>query len=106
VSISQQTGDIRAFAHVQLYKTYSTLAKKRPFLALPFRHLAQNHLEDAIVSGSVWPEPWAILGALQIKKGDLWEGVQNLTKFASMQRIWIQCSSDSDGSARLDLCHT
>jgi len=71
VSISQQTGDIRAFAHVQLYKTYSTLAKKRPFLALPFRHLAQNHLEDAIVSGSVWPEPWAILGALQIKKGDL-----------------------------------
>jgi hypothetical protein len=103
-SITEHTGDLCALAHVQLYKTYYTLANKRPFFAPPFRYLAKYHLEEALVSANVWPEPWAILGGLQLKKGDLWQGLQNLTKFIKMQRIWMQNTSDPDGQNRLDLC--
>ena len=40
-SITEQTGDMRAVSHVQLYKAYYTLAKQMPLFARPFHHLAR-----------------------------------------------------------------
>jgi hypothetical protein len=104
--VSGQTGDVRALSHVTLYEIYSWEAEHRRLLSKAFRHLAQYHLQEALVWLKYWPRPLGIFGAIQIKEGDLWNGLKYLSQFIEKQRLWIQIVSgpkDSD-SDRLELC--
>jgi hypothetical protein len=101
--IPQQSDDQRALSQVQLYRIYFTQARERPIFAVPFRRLAQYHLEEALVWAKFWPEPLAIHAALQLQKRDLWSGLENLSKYIQKQRIWLE-NTGSKESDRLELC--
>lgn len=102
--IAEHTGDLRAYSHVQLYKIYFTLAEEKPLLSRAFRRLARYHLEEALVWMKVLPEPLAILGPLQMQEGDLWGGIETISRFVEKQHSWMQYPANSKDSDRLELC--
>ena len=101
----EQTGDLLALSHLQLYEIYAREAKRHPLLAGLFRRLSKEHAEEAAIRMELWPQPLSVLGRLQIKEGDLWEGLKNLSKFIEKQRLWIKAvRPDDKDSERVDLC--
>lgn len=88
-SIAAESGDARAISHVQLYQIYSTAAEQR-FISAPLRRFAQLHLDEAVMRANVWPEPLGICGVQQIAAGDLCQGVELLSRYSSMQRVWLE----------------
>jgi hypothetical protein len=101
--IAERSGDLRAFADLELYRIYNTQAAEKPFLAILFRPLADYYLEQALLWKKVWPEPLGIRASLQIEEGDLWNGLTTLEDFVAMQRDWMQRAEPSD-SERLQFC--
>lgn len=100
------TDDARAAAHIDLWHLYRRKAARTPILATPFRYLAREHLEAAVLWSKLLPQPLETLAGLQIEEGNLLEAVRNLTQAAVRRLDLMETGRMSADPDRLALCQT
>jgi hypothetical protein len=101
-----KTDDERAAANIDLWNLYRKKATQNAVLAVPFRRLARQHLEEAVLWSKLLPQPMETLAGLQIQEGRLSDALSNLAQAVVRRLDLMKRGRMSKDPQRLDLCQT
>jgi hypothetical protein len=102
--ISEQSGDMRAISHIELYNIYHRLAEKNMVFGGLLDRLARQHVDEAVIWAKTCPQPWVLVGTFELQRGDFWKARESLGKGITLQRSLLQNAKIGNAALRLDLC--